>query len=112
VTLTVSALRVGLNAAFFRAPRADSDPVLWRRLFMAGVIASGCGWRAAGWIFLSLAESLPRVLVVFIIAGMNAGGARSLAPIHAAFARSLGIALWRNQGTSFSWISTCPASMA
>jgi hypothetical protein len=43
---------------------------------------------------------------------MNAGGARSLASIHAAFARSLGIALWRNQGTSFSWISTCPASMA
>jgi hypothetical protein len=67
VTLTVSALRVGLNAAFFRAPRADSDLVLWRRLFMAGVIASGCGWGAAGWILLSLAESLPRVLVVFII---------------------------------------------
>lgn len=93
VTLTVSALRVGLNAAFFRAPRADSDVILWRRLFMVGVIASGCCWGAAGWIFFSVAEPLPRVLVVFIIAGMNAGGARSLAPVRAAYASYLGITL-------------------
>ncbi len=93
VMLAVSALRVALNLAFLRAPRADGDLKLWRRLFMAGVVASGCSWGAAGWIFFGVAEPLPRVLVVFIIAGMNAGGARSLAPVRAAYVSYLIITL-------------------
>jgi signal transduction histidine kinase/CheY-like chemotaxis protein len=85
VMLAISAVRVGLNLAFLRTPRDDIELPRWRQWFMAGVVASGCSWGAAGWIFFSVAEPLPRVLVVFIIAGMNAGGARSLAPVRAAY---------------------------
>ncbi|HEY0967361.1 MAG TPA: ATP-binding protein [Opitutaceae bacterium] len=85
VMLTVSLARVALNVAFLRTPRPDADLIVWRRLFMLGVVASGCSWGAAGWIFFGVTEPLPRVLVVFIIAGMNAGGARSLAPVKSAY---------------------------
>ena len=37
------------------------------------------GW--GGWLFLDTTALLPRCLAVFILAGMNAGAARSLAPV-------------------------------
>lgn len=43
---------------------------------MAGLV-----WGCAGWIYFETAELLPLMLLVMIIAGMNAGAARSVAPV-------------------------------
>jgi two-component system, sensor histidine kinase len=86
VIFTLSAGRLALNRAFARRPRRDDELRLWRSLFFAGVLAAGCAWGAAGWMFLQTGELLPRCLVVFIIAGMNAGAARSLASVRLCYA--------------------------
>ena len=77
--LVVSAARGILNWLFFRAAPRDPAIATWRRLYFAGVIVAGCSWGLSGWIFLQTSELLPRCLVVMIIAGINAGAARSLA---------------------------------
>ncbi len=77
----VTAARVSLNRAFMRQTRPDDELGPWRRAFFAGVVLAGCTWGLAAWLFLHTAELLPRCLVMIIIAGMNAGGARSLASV-------------------------------
>ena len=81
VILAVSLLRLVLNRTFTRRLLRDDQLRFWRSLFYSGVIASGCAWGVGGWLFLQTDELLPRCLVVFIIAGMNAGAARSLASV-------------------------------
>lgn len=83
--LIITAARMGLQIAFKqRAPR-DVELSLWRRLFILGSSLSAGGWGVAGWVFLETADLLPRVLGVLVIAGLNAGAARSLAPVRSAF---------------------------
>jgi signal transduction histidine kinase/CheY-like chemotaxis protein len=79
--LLVSLARIVLNLSFARRRHEDAELVLWRLAFGIGVAVAGCLWGLGGWIFLQTAALLPRSLVVFIIAGMNAGAARSLAPV-------------------------------
>ncbi len=86
VIISLSFVRLGMNRAFARRPRRDDELRLWRMLFFAGVLAAGCTWGVAGWIFLQTADLLPRCLVVFILAGMNAGAARSLASVRLCYA--------------------------
>jgi signal transduction histidine kinase/ActR/RegA family two-component response regulator len=81
VIFVVSFGRLVLNRTFARKVLRDDQLRLWRSLFYFGVIASGCTWGVGGWLFLQTGELLPRCLVVFIIAGMNAGAARSLASV-------------------------------
>jgi signal transduction histidine kinase/CheY-like chemotaxis protein len=81
VIFLVSFARLVLGRAFARKLLRDDQLRLWRSLFYFGVIAAGCTWGVGGWMFLQTAELLPRCLVVFIIAGMNAGAARSLASV-------------------------------
>lgn len=81
VIFTVSFVRLVLNRAFARKILRDDQLRLWRSLFYFGVIAAGGTWGVGGWMFLQTGELLPRCLVVFIIAGMNAGAARSLASV-------------------------------
>ena len=77
----VTGARVALNRAFGRGDRPDGELAPWRRAFFAGVVVAGCTWGLAAWLFLHTQELLPRCLVMLIIAGMNAGAARSLAPV-------------------------------
>ena len=79
--MVVSCLRWGLNIAFARRQPPVEQMAWWRRAFIAGVIAAGVIWGAAGWFFYEAAEMLPRLLLVSILVGMNAGAARSLAPV-------------------------------
>jgi signal transduction histidine kinase/ActR/RegA family two-component response regulator len=81
VIFLVSCGRLVLNRTFTRKLLRDDQLRLWRSLFYFGVVASGCTWGVGGWLFLQTGELLPRCLVVFIIAGMNAGAARSLASV-------------------------------
>lgn len=85
VVLLVSLGRLATNRLFARRPRGDGELAPWRRLFFAGVVAAGVTWGVGAWLFLETQELLPQSLAVFIIAGMNAGAARSLAPVRACY---------------------------
>ncbi|MFA5057073.1 MAG: response regulator, partial [Opitutaceae bacterium] len=77
----VSLARLALNLIFAARRREDAELAPWRIAFGLGVIMAGCIWGLGGWFFLGTGALLPRCLIVFIIGGMNAGAARSLAPV-------------------------------
>jgi two-component system, sensor histidine kinase len=79
--LLVSLGRWGLNAAFSRSNPNLQEMPRWRRAFFIGVTSSGFIWGAAGWLFWDTEELVPRLLLIMILTGMNAGAARSLAPV-------------------------------
>jgi signal transduction histidine kinase/ActR/RegA family two-component response regulator len=81
--LVVSTGRGILNWLFFRRAPRDHETAVWRRMFFLGLLASGCTWGLAAWAFLQNGQLLPRCLVMMMIAGMNAGAARSLASVPA-----------------------------
>jgi two-component system, sensor histidine kinase len=81
VVLVVSLVRLQLNRRFARQHRSEEELPKWRRAFGFGVLAAGILWGYAGWTFLDTPHYLPRILVAFIIAGLNAGASRSLAPV-------------------------------
>ncbi len=83
--IVLSLLRLALNLAFVRAnPTQDKLPQ-WRMAFIVGVALAGALWGAAGWIFFDVPALVPQLLLAFIIAGMNAGAARSLASVVPAY---------------------------
>ena len=77
----VTAARLGLHLWFGRGPRPDAGLARWHAAFGVGVALSGLAWGSAGWMFFDPAAMLPSLLTVFVIAGLNAGAARSLAPV-------------------------------
>ena len=79
--VAVSAGRVAVQRGFARRARADVETGRWRLAFGVGVVLSGAIWGTAGGLFFDTGALLPSLLVVFIIAGLNAGAARSLAPV-------------------------------
>jgi signal transduction histidine kinase/CheY-like chemotaxis protein len=81
----VSAGRFGINLAFERSQPPVEQLGRWRALFLVGVFMAGIIWGCAGWIYFETEELLPLMLIVMIIAGMNAGAARSLAPVPASY---------------------------
>ena len=81
----ISLLRLALNFSFARKLRTDAELPRWREAFTAGVFLAGILWGVAGWLFLDSREMLPRCLVMFVIAGLNAGAARSLAAVKSCY---------------------------
>jgi two-component system, sensor histidine kinase len=79
--LAISLLRMGLNVAFSRIRPDPAALPRWRTWFLVGVALAGTTWGMAGWLYLNTPEMLPRLLLVFIVVGLNAGAARSLAPV-------------------------------
>ncbi len=77
----VTVLRWGLNIAFARTSPAGDDLQRWRHAFFAGTVAAGIVWGAAGWFYFQVQALLPGLLLTVILAGMNAGAARSLASV-------------------------------
>ena len=86
VIFGVSVARGALNHAFSRRALRDDELPAWRRRFHLGIIAAGLTWGVGGWLFLHTNDLLPRCLVVFILAGLNAGAARSLASVRWCYA--------------------------
>ena len=77
----VTLARIVLGVAFTRiAPEQDRLPA-WRNAFFVSVVIAGFIWGSAGWIYFQTTLFLPRLLLVFILAGLNAGAARSLASV-------------------------------
>ena len=77
----VTVLRVLLNRTFFRRERTDGELPFWRNWFFASVTLAGCIWGLAASVFLEQPDLLTRSLLVLILAGLNAGAARSLASV-------------------------------
>jgi len=87
----VSIARWLLNRAFARQPRSDEEIAVWKHRFVAGAALAGAVWGYGGWTFLHTDALLPRLLVVLIVAGMNAGAARSLASAPGCFRLDHGV---------------------
>ncbi len=83
--LIISVLRLALNAAFKWLRPAAEDLPRWRWGFLTGLALAGLTWGLAGWFYFNTSAEIPRLLLVCIIVGMNAGAARTLAPVLASF---------------------------
>ncbi len=79
--IAVSLGRLALNRAFARANPPAEQLAWWRRSFLTGVALAGLIWGAAGWLYFNTGQMLPRLLLIFILAGLNAGAARSIASV-------------------------------
>jgi two-component system, sensor histidine kinase len=79
--VAVTAARISLHLAFHRGARDDAAMPRWRALFELGAAASALVWGYAGWTFFATEEMVPRLLVLTFACGLNAGAARSLAPV-------------------------------
>ncbi len=77
----VTLARIGLEFAFVRAAPDESQLPVWRSAFLISVTVAGLIWGSAGWIYFLTPAFLPRLLLVFILVGLNAGAARSLASV-------------------------------
>lgn len=99
IAVLVSIGRYLLNRAFARTAPSIEELEIWRTRFLVGTLVAGLAWGAAGWIFFPSPGLLPRLLVALILAGLNAGAARSLAPVPVAFyvylATTLAPVTWR-----------------
>ena len=70
ITLT----RIGLVQAYQRAAPPPEETAQWRRYFLGGTIAAGCGWGAAS-LFLWPTDSLVhQAFLMLLIAGTGVGG--------------------------------------
>lgn len=79
--LLVSIVRWGLISAYLRSkPPAEQLP-RWRYLYIAGSSLAAGLWGWAGVYFFHIENTFSSLLVVMMIAGMNAGASRSLSPV-------------------------------
>ena len=83
--IAVSSVRLAVNFRFEQRARLDAELPSWRRAFVVGVALSAALWGIAALLYLDTPDVLPRCLVMFILAGLNAGAARSLAPVKACY---------------------------
>jgi two-component system, sensor histidine kinase len=81
----VSVIRLVTNFVFSRQHREMPGLARWRTLFNVEVAIAGACWGVGAWIFLRTDALLPRTLVLIIIAGLNAGAARSLASVRRSY---------------------------
>ncbi len=76
--------RWGICRAFVRASPPPERLPVWRAMFMVGLVVAGLIWGCAAWFYFDSEGLTSRFLLLMILAGMNAGAARSLAsvPLH------------------------------
>lgn len=77
----VSLARFALNLAFVRRMPSQQELPRWRLAFILGVTFAGLVWGAAGWLYFERPALMPQLLLMVILTGLNAGGARSLAAV-------------------------------
>ncbi len=81
VIIVLSVARLATNIAFARRARADAELPQWRLAFLIEVALAGAIWGVSAWLFMQSDSLLSRCLVIFVVAGLNAGAARSLASV-------------------------------
>ncbi len=83
--LFFTGVRIILHRQFFQRERSDDELPHWRKAFLIAMILGTIPWGFAGWVFLGSEDLLPRALTIMVIAGLNAGAARSLASVKSAY---------------------------
>ncbi len=79
--LVVTGGRLLMNVAFERAQPTPQRLGAWRNAFIAGVAVSGSIWGIAGWLYFETDLFMPRLLLLVMLMGLNAGAARSLGAV-------------------------------
>lgn len=85
----MSLARVALRRAYFRRAPAAGDALPWARRFLAGVLASGMVWGAAGMLPIRDGARLEEMFLLFVLAGLAAGGMSTLSCYRGAYAAFL-----------------------
>ena len=88
LTVTTSA-RVWLIRAYFRAQPSIPEAGRWGRRFLAGVLISGMVWGLAGMFPLPPGAALQELFLLFVLAGLSAGGMSTLSSFRGAYAAFL-----------------------
>lgn len=83
-TLACNVLRLVTRWQYLRRPVPPAESLRWEYWFVAVSAASGLSWGVGAWLFYPAQESIFRVMVVLVLAGMTTGASRLLAPIAAA----------------------------
>jgi len=81
--------RVWLLRAYFRAKPPASEVGHWGRRFLAGVVVSGVIWGVAGVFPVSPDDFIKEMFLVFVLAGLAAGGMSTLSSFRGAYAAFL-----------------------
>jgi two-component system, sensor histidine kinase len=81
VVLLVTTARVFMKVAFHRARPVEAELEKWRTRFFIGVSTSGAAWGFAMWRFFDTTDQLPRLLIIVVVSGLNAGAVRALAAV-------------------------------
>jgi signal transduction histidine kinase/CheY-like chemotaxis protein len=76
-TALVAASRVALRARYLRA--TEPRDVRWARWYVVGAGAAGSLWGAASLLLLGKGDHASELILIFVIAGMGAGAAGTLA---------------------------------
>ncbi len=80
------AVRLVLGRMFKQKNPPDAALAGWLRVYQIGACLNGALWGWAVWVFWSEQEMIPRLMLVFVAAGMNAGAAaRMLATLPGTF---------------------------
>ena len=82
--LSVAAVRALLVRRFQRLPES-ADVAAWYPRFVAGAVAAGLGWGAAGILFFSDASVPRQMFLALVLAGVAMASVPVLAPVMAAF---------------------------
>ena len=84
-----TAVRVWLMRAYFSAKPSVSQAGQWGRRFLAGVLISGVVWGLAGVFPFSSDAALQELFLLFVLAGLAAGGMSTLSSFRGAYAAFL-----------------------
>ena len=84
LTLGCNTLRLITRWQYLRQTIPLEDTQRWANWFTVVSAASGLSWGVGAWLFYTPQESIYRVMVVLVLAGMTTGASRLLAPIAAA----------------------------
>jgi diguanylate cyclase (GGDEF)-like protein/PAS domain S-box-containing protein len=84
-----TAVRVMLRRAYFRAKPSVAETGRWARRFIAGVLVSGVIWGLAGVFPVSRDAALEELFLLFVLAGLAAGGMSTLSSFRGAYAAFL-----------------------
>jgi signal transduction histidine kinase len=79
--LACNLLRLLSRWAYLRQPVPLEKTAFWRLEFTFVSALTGLSWGVAAWIFYTPHDSIYRVMIVLIIAGLTTGASRLLAPI-------------------------------
>ena len=74
-------VRAVLQVLFSRKNPGDLEMDGWRTAFTTGALIVASLWAWSIWIFFTTDHLLPRLLMIIIVCGMNAGAARALASL-------------------------------